>query len=440
MPDARNNRIDASPTKEFFIFMLTKDIGTTRAILDLVDNSIDGAKSMRPKGDWKGLYVKIVANPKRFVITDNCGGISIDVARNYAFRFGRSSDAHALRHSIGQFGVGMKRALFKLGKKFKIESATTNSRFVVEEDVEKWQRTNEWEFNFREREENRKKIALSETGTTITVSSLNDAIAESFSLDNFQNALADELADAHVKSIANGLEISLNQIPLKHHKLVLLNAQKLKPAHKKLVLNGRGHVDVNLYAGIGDSSPSDAGWYVFCNDRLILSADRSKVTGWGETREATIPFYHNQFARFRGYVFFSADQTNLLPWNTTKTGVDADSPRYRATRLEMVKMMRPVIDFLNRLDAEKDAPNPDEGPLQELISESKPTPLDSLQIQPVFSSPKSAPIPQAPEMARIQYKKPLDKVERVKKTLKVTTLRAVGEKTFDYYFKNECEA
>jgi hypothetical protein len=34
--------IDASPTKELFLDTLTKDVNITDAILDLVDNAIDG--------------------------------------------------------------------------------------------------------------------------------------------------------------------------------------------------------------------------------------------------------------------------------------------------------------------------------------------------------------------------------------------------------------
>ena len=39
----KTHNIKASPTKEFFISMLTRDISTDRAILDLIDNSIDAA-------------------------------------------------------------------------------------------------------------------------------------------------------------------------------------------------------------------------------------------------------------------------------------------------------------------------------------------------------------------------------------------------------------
>lgn len=37
------NIIEGNPTKQFFIEMITRDISIEDAIMDLVDNSIDGA-------------------------------------------------------------------------------------------------------------------------------------------------------------------------------------------------------------------------------------------------------------------------------------------------------------------------------------------------------------------------------------------------------------
>ncbi len=89
LPDMRLN---AEPTKSFFISMLIKDIQLTRAILDLVDNSVDGARRLRPDGDYEGLWIHITASQELFEIEDNCGGIPVDLARNYAFRFGRLAE------------------------------------------------------------------------------------------------------------------------------------------------------------------------------------------------------------------------------------------------------------------------------------------------------------------------------------------------------------
>ena len=42
-------KFNADPTKDFFIHMLTRDIPLERAIIDLVDNSVDGAKNVLTK-------------------------------------------------------------------------------------------------------------------------------------------------------------------------------------------------------------------------------------------------------------------------------------------------------------------------------------------------------------------------------------------------------
>jgi hypothetical protein len=129
----------ASPTKDFFIDMLVKDIELIPAIVDLLDNAVDGARRTRGGEQFDGLWVRIEASSERLEIKDNCGGIPVDLARDYAFRFGRPADMPRIPHSVGEFGVGMKRALFKLGKRFRIESTAKHSRFVLKVDEDDWQ-------------------------------------------------------------------------------------------------------------------------------------------------------------------------------------------------------------------------------------------------------------------------------------------------------------
>src|SRR5438552_1323831 len=133
-------RIEADPTKELFIQILVKDIPLSRAIIDLVDNSVDGARATRGNSSYSGLFVHLDTSNNAFEIKDNCGGIAIRIAREYAFRFGRPSDmplALQTRHAVGQFGVGMKRAIFKMGRHFVVDSTTAKSHFKVVEDVDK---------------------------------------------------------------------------------------------------------------------------------------------------------------------------------------------------------------------------------------------------------------------------------------------------------------
>ena len=342
--------VHAEPTKEFFIEMLVRDIALKRAIIDLVDNCVDGARRKRQAGKYVGLWVEITAEESKFEIKDNCGGIPLETARLYAFRFGRPVGMEATPHSVGQFGVGMKRALFKLGSKFRVLSSTASQQFEIDEDVRKWRTKPEWSFTFKVA----KNEPLETEGTTVTVTNLHEAVTAEFALDHFHSALSMAIRDAHIDSLEAGLSITYNGTPLLYEPLELLAASGYEPAHFSESINGADPVNVQAYAGLGESDPKHAGWNVFCNGRLVLGADQTEVTGWGEGNGRTIPKYHNQFARFRGYVFFDCEDAARVPWNTTKSGVDRDSTIYRAMRLRMIALMRPVINFLNHLDKEKD--------------------------------------------------------------------------------------
>lgn len=131
------NIIEGNPTKKFFIEMITRDISIEDAIIDLLDNSIDGANRINPN-DYSGLNIYLIVNEEYFEIKDNCGGFSIDTAKRYAFRFGRPEDAPKGNGTVGRFGIGMKRSLFKIGKAFTVESQFKQDSFKVEVDVDKW--------------------------------------------------------------------------------------------------------------------------------------------------------------------------------------------------------------------------------------------------------------------------------------------------------------
>ena len=437
--------IDARPTKDFFIRMLIKDISLIQIIPDLVDNCVDGARRIRGNDNFSGLSVRIEVSNDHFRISDNCGGISIELARNYAFRFGRPPDMPVelqVARSTGQFGIGMKRAVFKMGQHFVVESKTEHSLFIVEENVEEWKDKEEWQFEFKElNEELSEPVPPDERGTTLTVTSLHENVAEDFSQDHFLSRLKIELEAKHRKSMEMGLAITLNGIPLQLRLNELLHSDELKPAYREMIIEKPDHSDVrvNIYAGVSESARKNCGWTIFCNGRLILDADKTETTGWGDGN----PQYHPQFNRFRGYVFFESDDVALLPWNTTKDGVDADSSTFRAVRLKMIEMMRPVMDFLNWLKEEKE--KTDEGPLEtamktaSLFNLSDFDSSDQTDTSSTFVAPKPLPIPPKPEIANILYAKPKDQVEIAKAVLEARSYKEVGEKTFDYFYKMECE-
>ena len=439
VPTPDPNRIEASPTKEFFIFMLTRDIDLTRAIADLVDNCVDGAKRLRANQRYEGLIVRIDATPDQFKISDNCGGISVEVARKYAFRFGRAEGMPEVPHSIGQFGVGMKRALFKIGHVFRIVSRYKTSRFVVREDLREWVKEKEnWDFHFKELDEDLPD-AGDEAGTTIEVTELLSGIADEFHLENFQTRLRQVLSSAHQDSMERELAISLNGVPLTFSVAELLQSNELIPVFRTVTSRYNDvPVQVKIYAGLGESEPSKAGWNIFCNGRLILEADKSRKTGWGDSN----PNYHNEYARFRGYVFFDSDKAAALPWTTTKSDVDADAPVYRAIRLQLIQIMRPVIDFLIKVAAEKKKQDSDDPtPLETKLAATTPTSLSELPEQETFRPPTVAMPISTPTRThvRIAFDALKTEADEAKKSLRASSYKETGEKVFAYYRKMELE-
>ncbi len=435
--------IKASPTKAFFIHMLTRDIPLIRAILDLVDNSVDGATRIQHDDDFSDFWIRIECSEELFTISDNCGGIPVPLARDYAFRFGRPKDMEPTPGSIGKFGVGMKRSLFKLGNIFNVESMTSTSKFVIEQNVEEWlKKPDDWHFRFKEKDETLKDVPKNKIGTKVTVTGLFESVSKVFVLENFHNELRQELETAHAIIMAKGLAISFNGHPLGKRTLSLLKSDQLQPAviEKKYENLGDSTVNVKIYAGVADRDIEKGGWYIFCNGRMVLEADQTEVTTWGAKN--LTPKYHPDFAFFRGYVFFDSADAELLPWTTTKTGVDTDSGLYKAVKQEMISLMRPVLDFLRKLATEKaevEREEIDESPLEKAFNKTTSKNYIDIENSGRFIAPKTNQAKRRPKQGRIQYNKPKEEIELLKKTLKVSTHKAVGEETFDYFMEMECD-
>jgi Histidine kinase-, DNA gyrase B-, and HSP90-like ATPase len=449
-------RVEAAPEKRFFISMLVKDIELLPAIVDLVDNSIDAARDLKPEGDYSGLKVTLDLSPTEFRIVDNCGGIPVDIARHYAFRFGRPEDFVGIEDSVGQFGVGMKRALFKLGDYFRIESTAATSRFSLEVNVPEWAAdTNpDWSFEFEAVEEHI-RTRKAQRGTTIIVRDLHPSVGADFTAVTTGRRLAVQLSLQHQSALSRGLQIMVNGERLKPTRPALLESDIIKPINYTTAISANGsEVQAQIIAGIAVArsredatrdderaedfvDPGEAGWYVFCNERLVLAADKTRVTGWGSAAAA----YHPQYRRFRGYAFLQARNSALLPWNTTKTGLDQDSPVFRAVQQRMFAALQNVQAALNRLKSE--ASRPDEGPITSALEAARSRYVLNLPESKAFVAPPPPPPPPRtppPRVANVNYSVGLDAMERAMDATGLRSYRDVGRYTFDYYLRNEVDA
>lgn len=445
MPDVLDKLpISAEPTKAFFVEMLTRDIPLEQAVLDLVDNSIDGAKSRKGDGDhpFAGMIVKLEFTKEKFRIVDNCGGFDSETARTYAFRFGKPTGAPRTPHSIGQFGVGMKRALFKFGHHFDVRSATADDAWAVSVQVPEWEGQNGWNFPWATFVQN-DEISTSTPGTEIVVTDLRPEVAGKFSTKLFENAIIGLIKSKHRQFIAGGLSVTVNGQHIDATSLYLLvtSDAKFRPGADELLFNDElaEEIKVHIIVGIGHSSPREAGWYVVCNGRVILEADRRSTTGWGQIEEISnslvIPNYHNQFARFRGIVTFDSNDSARVPWNTTKTDVDQDNPIWQKTYSRMIEMMRPVITFLNDLDTDIDEHTRDHSPLLDYVNRATSVKSEDLPRKSTFVAPARGSLKKGPKTVKLQYAKPVDQVDFLMKELDVSSAKAVGERTFELIFK-----
>lgn len=366
----RDQTLSALPFKSFFVSMLTHDIKLEDAILDLLDNCVDGIlRSKKQDGNmpYKGFLAEIEFKPDLFSISDNCGGIPWNL-RDYAFRMGRAHDFEPdVLGSLGVYGIGMKRAIFKIGRYCLI--STRNDKDQYEVEIPKTWFDDESDWNLPVRSARR---SLETDGTTVIVGNLNPGIAEQFVDEKmFKTGLERMISTNYAYIIDKGFEVKINGDPVKPRttKIVFHMPSReeipgIRPYIFKTTADG---VDIFLTVGFTRPIPSqseildeqesiryssiDAGWTVLCNDRAVLYCDRSEMTGWGE---AGVPRYHTQFIAISGIVEFCSDDARKLPTTTTKRGIDASSPLYLQIKNKMREGMRIFTDYTNKWKGRED--------------------------------------------------------------------------------------
>jgi len=439
-------KVNADPAKSFFVSMLIKDITLRDAIGDLIDNAVDAIKARAVDKDDLSLYSVVVSlDEKGFYISDNGHGMDVQVARNTAFNFGKAEKHVLMENSIGQFGIGMKRAFFKIGKNISVHSVANDSRFDIDIDVPAWLVQKEWDFKFNADTLEENVPQKEATGFKVTITDLTDDAQKSFSDKAFITLLQNEIEYEHMLNINKGLSIIINGYTLVSTNVSLVCNEEIRPTYWENVTD---NLSIKILAGISNKNEEEGGWYVFCNDRLILAKDKSANTVWTGGKGDGVALWHAQYHRFRGFVFLEAKDSSNLPWNTTKTGMDMDSPVYQDVRVHMILMTKQVMDLLDKLKAEKEKDNPVE--LQKLnraidcaVSNDKVSVLD-LRANPyprlsnVFVFPKRLYSPlRNKDRTSVQYYISKEEFSEAKSALKVDSAKEVGRKTFEYYCENE---
>jgi hypothetical protein len=444
---ASDNTVIARPSKAFFIEMITRDLGLTDCILDLIDNAIDHAVA-RAGADvmtvltngggtphFEGSSIELAFTEDEFTIRDTCGGIPIKDARDKVFLFGNPAEK-GTPSGLSVFGIGMKRAFFKIGRLISMNSQTPTDWFSIDIDVTAWQNKGDenWDFEFKETGLRTSGDSRGDPGTAIRITNLRNEVRERLRQPSFRNDLVQRIAATYGLFISAGLILKVQGNEVEADLPAFGAYDKLTPARRMIERDG---VDILIMAGV---TPADdripRGWYVFCNGRMILGADRTRVTGWGDG----LPQWQPKYRPFLGYVYFRSEDVRRLPWTTTKQGVVAESPLYQTALSEMSVQARPVITFLNNVYPGEQLP---EGVVErEALAQARPVTITQIpRKEAVFTVDlEEEKTKSGNALVNIQYKKPRKAIDRIKECLKQDLSAAkIGEHTFEYFLKQECE-
>lgn len=433
----------ASPTKQFFVSMLTRDISLADAILDLLDNCLDGAMRLAngKEVDYSKHFVNIEIAEDHFSIADNCGGIPRDVAKNYAFKMGREQDdgRDSEAETIGMYGVGMKRAIFKMGRDALVRTRYGDDIFEVP-ITSLWLEAKNWD-PLPINEPTEAKERLDEPGTTICVKDLYEGVSRHFGNESFENEVRTAIAEHFTMFIQWGLKVALNGKAVDSVLVeVLVSLDEERPApyiYRKTIDDVLVSITVGLNTGKSladddeedagferDRSSATAGWTVLCNDRAVIVGDKSRLTGWGNG----IPLYHPQFAIITGIIEFRSKHADKLPVTTTKRALDTSSNVWLESLVKMKEGMRIWISYTNQW---KNHPRADQSSHWET---AKPMPLnraievvatrrltkkvgDTIEFNPQKARVLPEPADKKPSSRKIVFSRTAEEVRLVSKLL-----------------------
>jgi hypothetical protein len=387
----------------YLIRGLSADISTRECVFDLVDNSIDAARNEVLGRDgvefddhglptiYSGFHIDIDATSSSVRIQDDCSGMKEEDLSRRAFRTGAKS-----RHSfgIGHFGVGLKRAIFKLGTEVSLRTDNGDEAFG---------------FSFDEPavlEAGENPLMASRTassgakGNDLRVSGLRPDVRSDLGSSQWLEQLADGLRRRYGIFTRKGLTIRLNGQPIQPFGPAV-RAREVGPVRMtsegmqsstgvKVFAEAGLHEDYRI-KGLEDdydemrhrAISGEQGWYVVCNDRIILVADRSARTGWTTG-------WHNEYAGFLGWVHYVAENPELLPWDSKKSGINESNEAHR----QSVSWLKGIADEFraqkNKLRDRSARPRSD-------TAAAKPAPSVGIAETPSAASaanlPKDAPTP-----------------------------------------------
>lgn len=330
--------INVTPSKHIYDALI-QDIDTNRAISDLVDNAIDNWKI---EGRTGTLKVEISINENSIQIKDYSGGIDRDTLPFILMPGGtRSVRGIGIK---GIWGVGSKRALFSLGKRFVVSTRRKGSiGFILEVDENWFQKDvgeDKWEIEYKE------DSSLEEGVTTVTVFDLK-VLINPYIVSETKKYLAgtyrDEIKDESLLLIFNTERISLYpDVPWAKSWYAppsrYITDIPISDDHRQL------HFEMTAGVMVYPGEDYAYGIDFIGNRRVILQNNLDARMGFEKEK---LGYPHPTINRFKAIVRVDGDSQDI-PWNSAKSDVNVNHPMYVPIVDLVVQISRQYVSFLRK--------------------------------------------------------------------------------------------
>ena len=319
--------IDGTPEKRMF-WSIISDYDLKTGLCELIDNAIDiwlrGSVKHPPK-------IKILLDVERQLISvkDTAGGVSLEDLYLLLAPGGSKNDPRS--EVIGIFGVGSKRAGVALGEHVEIRTRRSNERSLQLDITREWLESDDWRLTAYEIPD------VERNSTQIDISHLRRPfVATDIGL------LRRHFGQTYSSFIKQGCVLELNDMavePEDFDSWAYPKGYPPKRARLNVEIKSVGTASIDITVGlVTDRVPEEDnyGAYFYCNERLIVKDLKSRPIGYFNPGEAGVP--HPDASLCRGIIKI-VGPARLMPWNSTKSGINSDHVLFQHIRPTLVPLM-----------------------------------------------------------------------------------------------------
>lgn len=273
-------------------------------------------------------------------------------------------------------------------------------------------------------------------GTSITITELHEEVALRIKQGGVPKNILNDAAATYPFFLGQCVRLRINDTDVSPQPLTLGESDGvLRAAREKFEHNG---VKVTLAATIapGQRTAEQAGWYILCNGRAVVRANKDDLTGWG----ADLATFQPKYRSFVGLASFESDNPLDLPWTTTKRDVNRESGVFIRARGLMTTMSKPILTFLN-------SQYPSESTSEAIDIRSAVEGVHEVSFRDIASKPTTGflytpPKKREKKTGRVCFDAKLTELDKVRTHVRRPNLSPsdIGKLTFGHYIKTECAA